>query len=1104
MRLVAAAQADHIDISVIDIFKTPKLSDLAVKCKVAETGTATERAIEPFQLLEPLSQSQTLDELSEQCRVSKEKIRDAYPTSPLQEALITLSIKQPGAYVAQHILELSSSVDITKFKAAWASATLEIDILRTRIAQTSSGQLLQIVLADDPIKWHEASNLKEAKEVATRIPSHLGGQLAAYTIVRGRSNEHFFIWTLHHALFDGWSIPSMLQRVEQIYRDGSSAMSKVPYNKFIKYLVDMNSEASTKFWKEHLANTTFFQFPQQSHSASNQTPNGRVLQYTAKLASSRHRDMTSSTIIRAAWALLLAAYTGSEDVIFGEVLTGRDIPVSGITEVCGPTLTTVPTRIKIDQKQTILDLLRTISDSATDRIPHQHLGLSEIKRIDQDTAAACDFQNLLAIQTGNEQPSESMWKFHDNGMQTNYFTYPLVLECKASQTSIDILAHYDENTISSWQTQRILYQFESILSQLNSVSNICDIQVFSAQDLELVREWNKAEPILVEDTMHSLFLKQVSLRPSASAISAFDGEFTYSELRDEASRLAHALIELGVAPGVFVPLCLDKSRWAVVAMLGVMMAGGAYVPLSPEHPSSRHEQIIQNCNATILLCSPNYETRFTGVVSKVVAVCESSIRQLPPQQRQIPARAKSSDICYVLYTSGSTGVPKGVVIEHRAIASSSAAMCEALYIDETSRVFQFASFVFDVSVLEILTALSCGATVCIPSDQERTTDITSAINKLRATWTCLTPSVANVIESPAAVPTLRTFASAAEALTPETIKKWNSGLQLLNAYGPTEGSVIALSNDLEKQCDPTIIGRVLQSGRSWIVHPENPHQLAPVSAVGELCIEGPLLARGYLHNPTKTSEVFIKSPAFMKALSSTAMNTTIYRTGDLVRYAENGSIHYLGRKDNQIKLAGQRIELGEIEHHVQAHRSVRQAIVILPKSGPGKKKLTAAVSLHSNPAGTTSRQSWNTPLGGPEVMARTNETKDELSDLVPSYMVPTVWVVVPEIPTLASAKIDRKQITAWFDSMDDQTYHKILEMESNNEPIVHANKTTEKLQQIWAKVLNLPIGNVKLNKSWLGTFHHIIYLPFANVVNSSWWRFYHCHAIACSLQERGH
>jgi len=1069
MRLVAAAQAENFNISVLDIFTQPKISDLAAKYRDVDDSTPIEKSIEPFQLLQPpLSLGPVIHEIAVQCRVPKTQIQDVLPVSALQEALYTLSIKQSGAYVAQHVLDLTTGIDIGKLKAAWEMAIREVDIMRTRIVQLKSGQFLQAVLHHSPITWREASSLDDVELYAKRMPEHIGAGLTAYTIVQDSLGKTFFVWTIHHSVYDGWSIALMLQRVQHIYQTGKSSSPLTSYSKFIKYLTDINTETSKTFWTKTLSGSSSFQFPQQAHSASDVIATGQTLSHTMKFTPKKANDVTPSNAIRATWALLLAAYTGSDDVVFGETLTGRDISVAGITDVCGPTLSTVPTRVRINRTATVTELLKAISTDATERIPHQHFGISEIKRLGDDMATACDFQNLLVVQTAGADVLDSMWSVFDHGDQRNFFTYPLVLECTMGATSVELLAHYHESAISTFQVQRLLYGFESILTQLGTTSRVSDVRAFSEQDAQLLRTWNATEPIEVDDTIPSLFFKQVVKQPNAVAISAFDGDFTYAELNDLACRLAQELVQLGAGPEKLIPTCLDRSKWAVVGIMAILISGAAYVPLSPTHPPSRQQQIIADCKASIIVCSPDYTIRFAGTVAKVLGLSEASVLNLPATQREILLRANSRDTCYIIYTSGSTGVPKGVAVEHQAIASSSAAICAGLHITPNSRVFQFCSFLFDVSIGEILTPLTCGATICMPSEQQRTTDVAGAITALGANWAFLTPSVACLIDGPYEVPTLKTLAVGGEAMTPEVIDKFASGLQLCNGYGPTEGTVFAVTNDkVSTQRDATNIGRVTQSGRSWLTSTTDPRQLAPIGAIAELSIEGPFLARGYLNDPEKTARSFVVNPSFMKIFSKSE-STRIYRTGDLVRYAPDGSIVYIGRKDNQVKIAGQRVELGDVENHLQNDPRVRHAVVQLPKSGPGKNKLIATISLSTASSDTNiNEQQWRTLLATPDISSLINQVRERLSDFVPAYMVPTVWAPVPRIPLLASAKVDKKQVGAWLETLDVATFQKILDLESIGVPVVPVTDTAVTLQEICAKVLGKSVEDVKPNRSWL-------------------------------------
>ncbi|KAF2802919.1 nonribosomal peptide synthase-like protein [Mytilinidion resinicola] len=1064
MRLVKAAQAERIEISVIDIFRHPIFSELVEECSdISQDGSHLDS--NPSSLLGKDQYLDIIEELADQCGTESETIQNAYPASPLQEAFITLSIKQPGAYVASTTFNIPLDIDIPKFKKAWETTVQDLDILRTRIIHTKSSEFIQVVLREDRIIWHEDDFSRTTVGEIPQLPARNGGRLTHYSILANRQ----FVWTIHHSLYDGWSMPLMLKRVEEIYLRGSSSIPDTPYFGFINYLANSDPEASKTFWATRLRGATPLQFPQPQSSGSKKIPNGQTVNHVAKYSRRKDDDIPVSAYIRAAWATVISAYTNSEDVIFGETRSGRDINVAGITEICGPTLTTVPMRIHIDRQSTVRQLLNRLVQQTADTIPHQHVGIGAIKRFSTDAAAACDFQNLLVIQAGEFTPDEDFWKPQSDGPSSNFFTYPLVLECNLESSGVDIDAHYDANLLSEWQVRRLLHQFESALSHLNTSKSMTEVQILSNYDLNTIKDWNSSEPHVVSETADALFEQEVRAHPNTVAICAWDGDFTYQTLYEKATQLSQYLQLLGIGPETLVPLCVDKSKWAVVAIMGVLLAGGAYVPLSPEHPISRHQQIIEDVNATVLLCSRAYKTRY-DMVRNVIPIDDHSFQALPVVTAKIPTRSKAHNTSYVTYTSGSTGTPTRVVITHQAFCSSSTALQKALHITSKSRVFQFASLVFDVSVMEILAVLTCGATICMPSEDQRTKDVAGAINNLKASWAFLTPSIANSIDGPFSVPTLQTLVVGGDAMTPETIEKWADGVELMNGYGPTEAAIICVANpSVSQQRDPSNLGHMLDAGRSWIVSPEDHDLLVPVGAIGELCIEGPLLAREYLNAKTRTGEAFFKNPAWIKDFSTARESQTrFYKTGDLVHYGSDGSIIYVGRKDQQVKLAGQRMELGEIEHNIQADSMVRDVVVALPQTGPCLSRLVAVVTLKDSANRNTIGRAWNELLSRSETSA-VAAIREKLLDKLPAYMVPAVWVAVNALPTLLSSKIDRKQVAAWLEELSDETYQRIVEMEMHDElgNAPSATITSQVLASIWSRVLNIPVEKIKPNQTWL-------------------------------------
>ena len=1079
MRLVAAARAEGILLRVLDIFRKPNLCEMAKACSYRDGNDGT--TFSPFSLTANSDGfDQLLDEIVQQCGVEKQRLADAYPCSPLQEGLITSSIKQPGAYVAHNLFRLPEAVDIKRLKAAWERAVTEMEILRTRVVHTTSSNFVQVVLHQENIEWRTAERVEDVTDAPMLLPESNGSTLRRFTLITGL--ENYFVLSIHHALYDGMSLPKMLRRVEEIYSGDASTPTNVSYSHFIQYVSQIDPQESNQFWLSKFDGLQALNFPRLSSTAS--IGSTGTLAYTVQLPSRvSGTGITLPTMIRAAWAMVVSAHTGSEDVVFGETMTGRDVPVDGIIDILGPTLTTVPTRIQVQRTLSIMEFVQNVNQMAMEVIPYQHAGLQNIRRLSPELSTGCDFQNLLVIQAAEATEAveaNNMWEPQNTGVASNFFTYPLVVECNTKGSSVQIDAHYNEHVISKWHVQRLLGHLDSVLCQLCSVSRddktlLHEVRVMSEQDVESIKEWNNYQPKPVADCIHDLFLRQAELTPQAQAVCAWDGTFTYAELKRHAGTLAMYLKDLGVGPEVFVPFCMDKSRWALVAEMGVLIAGGGIVPFDPSHPLSRHFEIIEDTNAGVLLCSREYQSRYEKMVKTVIPVDERGISELALQNRGFaPSREVTSrNTAYVIYTSGSTGRPKGVVVEHRAFCTSSVAYCDAMRMTHDSRVFNFASVTFDVGLMENLSPLTMGACVCVPDNESKLTDIASAISSLSATWAFLTPSVANLIE-PIAVPSLKTLVCGGEAMSMDNILKWADNLTLINGYGPTEASVISVVNprvSIDK--DPSNIGVAHANGHAWITETNDHNRLAPVGCVGELVLEGPLLAREYLHDEVKTKAAFVQDPAWTSQLTGMSDGSRrMYRTGDLVKYAPNGSLVFLGRKDNQIKLHGQRIELGEIEHNLELHPATQHAVTILPKSGLCKQRLVAVLSLAELYHGSNASAASGCVLIRDEnrskmVQGHLGQLREFVSNSLPAYMVPSIWVIVEAIPLLVSGKLDRKQVERWVEDLIQTDYQTITASQKETSASQPITESVQQLREIWASVFNIGVENIDPGKSFM-------------------------------------
>lgn len=450
---------------------------------------------------------------------------------------------------------------------------------------------------------------------------------------------------------------------------------------------------------------------------------------------------------------------------------------------------------------------------------------------------------------------------------------------------------------------RLLHTFHNILMFISTASasnTVNDLNPLTLDDLNQVCEWNKNVPERRESCLHSVIEQHVQRRPKAPAVCSWDGDLTYAELNILSNKLARHISRLGVGPEVFVPYSFEKSKYAVVATLAVLKAGGAFVPLDFAHPQNRLKSIITRVGARLMLASAKTATAFGGLPVDVLIVDQLMLDFLPEQGDNLPCVVSPNSAAFVLFTSGSTGEPKGVVQEHASVCTVNEAYGESLFVNNESRVLNFAAYTFDVSTVDIYTTLYMGGCVCIPSEEDRLNDIVRVINEFRVSWVDLTPSFAMAsFPNPDGIRTLKTLILAGEEVKKEHVAHFVGKVdRVINCYGPAEAGGCLANIYQSTTSDPRTVGLALKSATCWIVDSKDLHRLAPIGAIGELVVEGPTLAREYLKDAAKTGAAFFRHPGWCPGVTHLS-ERRFYRTGDLVKYRPDGTVDFVGRRDTQ-------------------------------------------------------------------------------------------------------------------------------------------------------------------------------------------------------------
>jgi amino acid adenylation domain-containing protein/non-ribosomal peptide synthase protein (TIGR01720 family) len=1094
MRLVAAAREQGLLLTVADVLRRPRLCDLASVIEtVSRSGTA--EVIAPFSLLkaevgDQVDEQAARKEVAALCGVNAEQIKDIYPCTPLQEGLLSMTARRAGDYVGRWVLELQPTVNVARFIQAWEETMAITPILRTRIVDLPGQGLVQVAI-DEQVQWMTSDDEPPIMG--------LGTPLTSQALLRDQAGKNaYFTFTAHHALYDGWSMPLLFEATERAYHRTPQA-ELVPFQAFVKHIVGVDQGGSaTEFWRVQLEGSEAQQFPVLP-SPLYQPRADKVLEFdVAADLKWGSDDFTASTVVRAAWAIMVAAYTGSSDAVYGATVTGRQVGIARVDRIAGPTIATVPVRIKVDCEKSVEQLLQDVQTQAIEMMPFEQMGVQRIRRISEETEQACQFQTLLVVQPAEQTRGEDGGLFvqrsKDEGKDMDsdndvdglgisglnaFTTYAMMLECQLHSNGLHLRVSFDSAIVEAKQVKRMAQQLEHVLQQLlafeNAQTKLCDIDTASEQDLKDIWRWNATVPEAVEACVHDLIAKITRNEPNAPAICAWDGELTYRQLDEMSNILAQHIVRLGVGPGVVVPLCFEKSMWMPVAMLAVMKAGGASVGLDTTHPEERLRSIVKQIEPVLILSSAGNETLAGRLVrDKPVVVTNRAHLMAVPTDILMPA-VSPADNLYLVFTSGSTGVPKGVMITHSNFSSAITHQKAALKFDSSNlRVIDFISYAFDVSWSNALHTFAAGACLCIPSEDQKH-DPAQAICDLRANYAFLTPTATHLLER-SRVPNLQFLNFTGEPLKAIDVAqwmddaRWKNQVRVINAYGPAECTPTSTIEQLhlseessaESSAEANLgIGR--GSGlRVWVVNPNSQKKLMAIGAVGELWLEGPLVGAGYLNDPEKTMASFLEDPPWLLhgGPSHSGRRGRLYCTGDLVQYDTEGKLAYVGRKDAQVKIRGQRVELGEVEHHVQRNleREIQATAEVVTPNGSDNPILVMFLCI-----------SEVEHMGKEELKAAVHEMTlgldDKLAEVLPAYMIPDAYLPIAKMPMTGTGKTDRRRLRKFAASLSQDEVFAVTRLRQT-EMLLPVTVLEGRLREIWSEVLNVPAQAISVDSTF--------------------------------------
>lgn len=957
-----------------------------------------------------------------------QEIEAVYKANSLQQGFIYHALNLgdvDDSYRTQLIWDYCSPIDQGKLKQAWAYAQEKYPTLRLRFGWEE--ELIQIVDKHSSVEWEfidiSEMSAKEQDEYTQELiikDRNLGYDLsksALFRIYLVKKSEDNYTCLLnnHHAILDGWSNPILLGYVHETYLQlvGGKPITISKDNSYLKaqdYL-QKNLDLNKEFWSKYvdqiennddlsallkadkkqlnLSEYKLIKDIQQETLIFDEKLCKQLKAYCASLG------VTLNALLQYLWHKQLSIYESSDTTVVGMTLAGRNIPVDGIEESVGLYINTLPLIVNHKSQkisEALLDIQQNINDinerSSVDLAKLQKQGVRLFNTL-------FIFENYPSPEEQGEN-SDLVFKFREVIEKQDY---PLTVTAFEQNQEVVFKLQYAGELFDVETINNLLSRISRIANQIveNTELAVQDLTYLSENEYDtVINKWNETRISYPTDkTFDALFEKQVALTPNNVAVVYKNNKLTYKELNDLANRLAVYLKEeLNVQVGDMVALYQDRSENIILSILAIMKVGAAYVPMDTKAPIDRIEYILEDIQAKAIITDKKNKPRLENLATDTPRFkidrpsLWTDIKEACGNKELSHVDKASTNMIYTLFTSGTTGKPKGVMIEHHSYVNLLCNYKEKHFSDrESVNTFSTTNYVFDIWGLEYGLPLLTGGTVELSNTEFKDLDAS------KYDFIQMTPSVLSVKHEDIIFnnPDLRILVGGealSESLLNDLLAKELK--YVLNVYGPTETTIWSTDKINNLSEHSLSIGKPISNTSVYVL--DKYLKPVPVGVIGELYIGGDGVGRGYLHNAELTNERFITNPFQTETEKLEGYNSTIYQTGDLVRYLPNGNIEYIGRNDFQVKIRGHRIELGEIEACLLSHEDIRQVAIIV-KENPSNKNQKYLVGYYVS-----------------DVEINSDELKTYLMGLLPDYMVPSAYVHMDKFPVNASGKLNRKAL----------------------------------------------------------------------------------------------